>query len=106
MKTYPMILATILTFFLTSCNSFLEEDPQNLLPEEIAHSTQEDLLNNAVLMLYTHVGGNADSEGIQGTGRGIYDLNTFTTDEAIMPTRGGAGTTADSGKDCSSTNGA
>lgn len=21
--------------------------------------------------------------------RGIYDLNTFTTDEAIMPTRGG-----------------
>lgn len=89
MKTYPMILATILTFFLTSCNSFLEEDPQNLLPEEIAHSTQEDLLNNAVLMLYTHVGGNADSEGIQGTGRGIYDLNTFTTDEAIMPTRGG-----------------
>lgn len=84
-----MILATILTFFLTSCNSFLEEDPQNLLPEEIAHSTQEDLLNNAVLMLYTHVGGNADSEGIQGTGRGIYDLNTFTTDEAIMPTRGG-----------------
>ena len=47
MKTYPMILATILTFFLTSCNSFLEEDPQNLLPEEIAHSTQEDLLNNA-----------------------------------------------------------
>ena len=68
MKTYTLILTTILALTITSCNGFLEEDPQNLLPEEIAHSTKEDLLNNAVLMLYTHVGGNADS---------------------IMPTRGG-----------------
>lgn len=89
MKTFTLILTTILALTITSCNGFLEEDPQNLLPEEIAHSTKEDLLNNAVLMLYTHVGGYTDSEGIQGTGRGIYDLNTFTTDEAIMPTRGG-----------------
>lgn len=35
------------------------------------------------------MGGYVDSQGLQGTGRGIYDLNTFTTDEAIMPTRGG-----------------
>ena len=89
MKTYSILLASIVALALTSCNGFLEEDPQNLLPEEIAHNTKDDLLNNAVLMLYTHVGGNADSQGIQGTGRGIYDLNTFTTDEAIMPTRGG-----------------
>lgn len=89
MKTYTFILTTILALAMTSCNGFLEENPQNLLPEEIAYNTKEDLLNNAVLMLYNHVGGNADSEGIQGTGRGIYDLNTFTTDEAIMPTRGG-----------------
>lgn len=89
MKTYSILLASIIALALTSCNGFLEEDPQNLLPEEIAHNTKDDLLNNAVLMLYTHVGGNADSQGIQGTGRGIYDLNTFTTDEAIMPTRGG-----------------
>lgn len=89
MKTYFTILATILALTITACNGFLEESPQSLLPEELAYNTKEDLLNNAVLMLYTHVGGNTDSEGLQGTGRGIYDLNTFTTDEAIMPTRGG-----------------
>lgn len=42
-----------------------------------------------VASLYNCVGSYKDSEGLQGTGRGIYDLNTFTTDEAIMPTRGG-----------------
>ena len=26
---------------------------------------------------------------MQGTDRGLYDLNTFTTDEAMLPTRGG-----------------
>ncbi len=35
------------------------------------------------------MGGYSDSQGLQGTGRGVYDLNTFTTDEAIIPTRGG-----------------
>ena len=39
--------------------------------------------------MYNNIGGYSDSQGLQGTGRGIYDLNTFTTDEAIMPTRGG-----------------
>ena len=36
-----------------------------------------------------YVGGYSDSQGLQGTGRGVYDLNTFTSDEAIIPTRGG-----------------
>ena len=36
-----------------------------------------------------YIGGNADSQGLQGTARGVYDLNTFTSDEAIVPTRGG-----------------
>ena len=44
---------------------------------------------NAVASLYTYVGGYSDSQGLQGTGRGVYDLNTFTSDEAIIPTRGG-----------------
>lgn len=30
-----------------------------------------------------------DSEGLQGTCRGIYDYNTLTTDEAMIPIRGG-----------------
>lgn len=59
------------------------------LDEETAYSTLSDVQKNGVLSLYNYVGGYVDSQGLQGTGRGIYDLNTFTTDEAIMPTRGG-----------------
>ena len=36
-----------------------------------------------------YIGGDKDSEGLQGTYRGVYDYNTFTTDEAIIPIRGG-----------------
>ena len=39
--------------------------------------------------LYTQVGANGGGAGLQGTARGLYDLNTFTTDEAMLPTRGG-----------------
>lgn len=39
--------------------------------------------------LYYYIGGNSDSQGLQGTYRGVYDFNTFTTDEAIIPIRGG-----------------
>ena len=39
--------------------------------------------------LYNYIGGSSDSQGLQGTYRGVYDFNTFTTDEAIIPTRGG-----------------
>ena len=28
-------------------------------------------------------------KGCRGTCRGVYDLNTLTTDEALLPTRGG-----------------
>ena len=73
----------------TSCSSYLEENPKDRLDEETAYSTLSDVQKNGVLSLYNYVGGYVDSQGLQGTGRGIYDLNTFTTDEAIMPTRGG-----------------
>lgn len=108
MKTYTFILTTILALAMTSCNGFLEENPQNLLPEEIAYNTKEDLLNNAVLMLYNHVGGNADSEGIQGTGRGIYDLNNPCQNPPSYqspPRVGMMASSVDSGKDCSCTSG-
>lgn len=47
------------------------------------------LRQNAVLSVYHYIGGNSDSQGLQGTGRGVYDLNSLTTDEQIIPTRGG-----------------
>ena len=74
---------------ITGCDKFLEEDPKGSLSEDEAYSTQEALINNTVLAIYNYIGGNTASQGLQGTERGVYDLNTLTTDEAIMPTRGG-----------------
>ena len=77
----------VLTIF-SSC-SFLNEEPSSALTEEQAFGSMTALRNNAVLSVYMYLGGNADSQGLQGTGRGVYDLNSFTTDEQIIPTRGG-----------------
>ena len=73
---------------LTACTDFLEESPNDRVDDENAIRTVSDLYLNAVAARYADVGGNANSQGLQGTGRGVYDLNTFTTDEAIIPTRG------------------
>lgn len=87
LKKISMILA--MGMFLFSCDKFLEENPKDRLPEGEGFNTLSDLYLNAVASLYTYVGGYSDSQVLQGTGRGVYDLNTFTTDEAIIPTRGG-----------------
>ena len=87
MKKQTFIILSALVLF-SSC-SFLEEHPSSALTEDEAFATMTLLKNNAVLSVYRYIGGNADSEGLQGTGRGVYDLNSFTTDEQIMPTRGG-----------------
>lgn len=81
------LLVTSLTLF--SCDKFLQENPKDKLPEEDVYNTISEVYLNAVASLYTYVGGYSDSQGLQGTGRGVYDLNTFTSDEAIIPTRGG-----------------
>ena len=86
---YSILFASFFLLLWTSCSSYLEENPKDRLDEETAYSTLSDVQKNGVLSLYNYVGGYVDSQGLQGTGRGIYDLNTFTTDEAIMPTRGG-----------------
>ena len=44
---------------------------------------------NTVATLYNYIGGNTDGQGLQGTCRGVYDLQTFGSDEAMLPTRGG-----------------
>lgn len=84
-----MLLWALLVAFSSSCSGFLEEHPRDGLPEDEAYGTLTALYQNAVASLYNNIGSYKDSEGLQGTGRGIYDLNTFTTDEAMMPTRGG-----------------
>lgn len=88
-RIYSILFASFFLLSWTSCSSYLEENPKDRLDEETAYSTLSDVQKNGVLSLYNYVGGYVDSQGLQGTGRGIYDLNTFTTDEAIMPTRGG-----------------
>jgi len=74
---------------LTSCDNFLKEEPRDKLSEDEAYPDAYHLYLGTVISLYSHIGGNSTSVGLQGTYRGIYDYNTFTTDEAIIPTRGG-----------------
>lgn len=83
------ILLFIFAVFFSSCSKFLEENPRDQISEEEAYDNATTIYLNTVATLYTYVGGFSDSQGLQGTYRGIYDLNTFTTDEAILPTRGG-----------------
>ena len=88
-RIYVFISAALSLLSGASCSAYLDESPKDRLDEETAYSTLSDVQRNGVLSLYNYVGGYVDSQGLQGTGRGIYDLNTFTTDEAMMPTRGG-----------------
>ena len=74
------------TFLLYSCD--LDEHPRDQIAEEEAFSNADALFRNTVATLYNYIGGNEDGEGLQGTCRGIYDLQTFGSDEAMIPTRG------------------
>ena len=71
---------------LAACS--LDEDPRDQITDKVAYRTATDVYRNAVATLYTYIGGSADGEGLQGTCRGIYDLQTFGSDEAMLPTRG------------------
>ena len=71
---------------LVACS--LEETPRNQISEEEAYASPDILFQNTVATLYNYIGGSEDGQGLQGTCRGIYDLQTFGSDEAILPTRG------------------
>lgn len=86
MKRYINILMVALATMMTSC---LTEDPRDQLYEEDIYNNANNIYINTVAVLYNYIGGSADSEGLQGTCRGIYDYNTLTTDEAMIPIRGG-----------------
>ena len=75
-----------LSLSLTSC---LDETPKDQVPEQNTYDSANSLYVNAVASLYNYIGAHEEGEGLQGTCRGIYDYNTLTTDEAIMPIRGG-----------------
>ena len=75
------ILITLATITLASC---LDENPRDCLTEEEAFKTSTDLYLNTVANLYNYIGGHEDGQGLQGTTRGIYDLNTFTSTPSIL----------------------
>ena len=89
MKKFVLLFCILYSFAFLSCSKFLEENPRDQISEEDAYDSATAVYLNTVATLYNYVGGYSDSQGLQGTYRGIYDLNTFTTDEAILPTRGG-----------------
>ena len=84
--TYLLLLTIV--FPLVSCDKFLEDDPTDRIPMDEAYETVNDLWLNALASIYNNIGGSSASQGLQGTARGVWDLNTFSTDEAIIPTRG------------------
>ena len=87
-RYYILILIALVTLCIPAC-SFLEEDPHSGQPEQNVITSAADLHHQAVLILYDHIGSYADGRGLQGTYRGIYDLQTFASNEAIIPVRGG-----------------
>ena len=86
MKRYRFLFLLLVALSMTSC---LDEHPKDQLDEDAIYGSASDIYINAVASLYNYIGGANESEGIQGTCRGIYDYNTLTTDEAMIPIRGG-----------------
>ena len=83
----PLTLAAIaLLGMFVSC---LEDDPRDRISEDQAITSPTSLWINSIGTLYNNIGSVEDGSGLQGTNRGIYDYSTFTTDEAIVPIRGG-----------------
>ena len=72
---------------LSSCS--LDENPRDQIPEEEAYKTPQAIYLNTVATLYNYIGGSTNGQGLQGTCRGVYDLQTFGSDEAMLPIRGG-----------------
>lgn len=83
-KTTFMLSLAALT--LASC---LDESPRDQVDRDEIYNSANDIYVNAVASLYGYFGSNTESEGLQGTCRGVFDYNTLTTDEAMNPIRGG-----------------
>lgn len=79
-------ISAVCILMLSGC---LSENSRSYLTEEQAFTNSQNLYINSVAFLYGYIGGSAESQGLQGTCRGVYDYNTMTTDEALIPIRGG-----------------
>ena len=79
-------IAVSIGITFTGC---ISDNPRDRVSGDEAFSSPTSLYLNTVGMLYNYIGGSTDGSGLQGTYRGVYDYNTFTTDEAILPVRGG-----------------
>ena len=80
-----LFLGGVLT--LSGCS--LAESPKDQIPEAEAYQSSTLIYLNTVASLYNDVGSGGGGWGLAGTDRNLYDLNTFTSDEALLPTRGG-----------------
>lgn len=89
MSTKRLLFCFAIAACLLSLSSCVDENTKGLLPEKNAYNSSTNLYINTVATLYNYIGGYSDSQGLEGTVRGLYDYNTFTTDEAIIPIRGG-----------------
>lgn len=87
MRTFIKYILAVSTMFC--CWACLDEHPKDQLDQEAIYNNADNIYKNAVASLYNYIGSNQESEGLQGTCRGIYDYNTLTTDEAMNPIRGG-----------------
>ena len=85
-KTIPFLL---LCATLVCACGYLDENPRDQLPRDEVISSEATLYLNTLGNLYGMIGSDQAGEGLAGTYSGVYDLNTFTTDEAIIPVRGG-----------------
>lgn len=85
MKHYLYLITILLA--ATTLQSCLDEKPRDQISEEELYSSADGFIQNTVVTLYYYIGGDSDSQGLQGTARGVYDYSEFTTDEAIIPIR-------------------
>lgn len=83
---YSLLLVAAAAFSFSSC---LDENPKDQMPEDEAYKDPTMIYLNTVANLYTQIGSADGGSGLAGTDRGLYDLITFTTDEAVIPKRGG-----------------
>lgn len=86
MKLKHILTLSLMALAMTSCS--LDEDVADRITEKQSFANAEQLYINTVATLYNHIGGSQDSQSLQGTCRGVYDLQTFGSDEALIPTRG------------------
>ena len=81
-----MPMALLGAWMMAACS--LDEHPKDQIEEEQLYNNSDNIFRHTISTLYSYIGGNSDGQGLQGTCRGVYDLQTFGSDEALLPTRG------------------